>query len=187
MNWCERLIKTRQQKLKYLSAKNFISLILRASALITVSSSPFSFAQSTIDDQLYLEHSILVNRHSMETFNSDYRQPDSFSDITNLSGLSTFSLEDAGPYYFVFDSNSCHIDPFLSGDKASDNRKLLATCLKSRLWENENIPRWIRATGVIVLVGAAGSAGKIDDDLKFRIGFDQMDSFLRDWLGNQDK
>jgi len=89
-------------------------------------------------------------------------------------------------YYFQFDPGSCSLDPFTPRTDSSQAREL-ANCLREQLWENENIPTWVKATGAAVLVGAGGASGKLDDDLGISIGFDQMDVWLRGWLTDSDE
>lgn len=183
MNRQKVLPGTQQQKPHISSAKGLINFILMALLLC-----PFCMAahgQPNRQDNFYLDQGLLVSRHLTDgsPYTGHSPQPESWS-VTNIK---THTLEDADPYYFAFDSNSCHIDPFTSSEDGSENRQLLATCLKSRLWENEDIPLWIRATGATVLIGAAGSAGKVDDDLRLTMGFDKMDSILRDWLSNREQ
>lgn len=177
-------IRQPPQKLKYISASAFINLIKKTVALVFFMSCATPHAQANPEDYSYLNHGIVLSRHAIQEAQDS--SPYSF-DIDNLSDFETYTLEDAAPYYFEFDAASCHVDPFIDTDKNSDepsyeSRKAMVTCLRNRLWDNDNIPFWIRATGATVLIGAAGSAGKVDDDLKLKIGFDKINAFLRDRL-----
>ena len=177
MNRHEGIISTRRQKLTTISARGFINAILVATSVFAISTS--SFAQQGYQPSVYLDHGLLHNGHLTGSSQSHFG-----TTTSALQYRERYNLEEAGPYYFAFESH-CHIDPFARSEDGSKNRKILAACLKNQLWENENIPLWIRATGATVLIGAAGSAGKVDDDLRFQVSFEQVDDFLREWLDNK--
>lgn len=183
MNGFEDLIRAIGQKLTPFSARALVNVLTLPSVMTLLFYSTYAQAQPTQNAPMYLEHSILVSRHTAPNNTYSQTEPNHrLVEIVSASGLQTYSLEDADPYYFAFDSARCHIDPFESNEDGHKNRQLLATCLRSQLWENDHIPFWVRATGATVLIGAAGSSGKMDDSIKLNIDFDQVDNLLRNWL-----
>ena len=177
MNSYKGTISRHRQKLTTLSARGLINPILVALSLFVISAS--SVAQQSHEQSVYLDYGLLDNGYLTDISQNH------FGDTTSaLQHTQAHSLEEASRYYFAFESD-CHIDPFARSEDGSENREILAACLKNQLWENERIPLWIRAAGATAFIGAAGSAGKIDDDLRLQVSFEQVDDFLREWLDNK--
>ena len=170
-------------KLNRVSGKSFLKSVLIY--LSIYSFSLFCHSQPSQQETSYLDHSLLLTRYlsdnAVDTTDTLF---DSQPFNNTQSNIENGQLEELDLYQFTYIGNSCYIDPFASIDKSEENKQQLVNCLKGHLWENKRIPFWLRATGATVLIGAAGSAGKLDDDLKLSIDFDEMDNILRNWLDN---
>lgn len=123
----------------------------------------------------YLDSGLLISGHSIEVLNGGKA-----SGVADLSMPGNYRMHDSQPYYFQFDPASCNVDPFNPSEDSAFAKESLRNCLQVQIWENDNISYWMKATGAAVIIGLATGSGK--EDLSISIGFDEVDSLLRQWL-----
>ncbi len=129
----------------------------------------------------YLGSGLLLSTHSISSSPRDFagvslRTPV----IVDLRSPGSYTLQESSTYYFQFDPSSCNLDIFSPRPDSSHNRRVLVGCLRSQVWSNEELPFWIKATGTAVILGTA--SGGLDEDVRFSIGFDELDLRLRQWF-----
>tara|TARA_R110002073_G_scaffold69125_2_gene171563 strand:- start:1446 stop:1928 length:483 start_codon:yes stop_codon:yes gene_type:complete len=131
--------------------------------------------RSNHGEYFYLDSGLIISQHVIEpTFHSS----NDWHGMPNLSKANSYRLTDMQTRYLDVQFTSCSIDPFKPQPDISWARNRLKDCLKTHVWENKDIPHWIKVMGTAIALGAASESGALDNKISISIDLTSVHQLL---------
>lgn len=125
----------------------------------------------------YLDSGLIISRHVIEpTFNSTT----TWHGMADLRNHDSYQLTDIQTRYLDLQFLNCDIDLFNPQPSIDIARNQLKDCLKTHVWENQDIPYWAKIVGTAFALGAASEAGALDNEISVNIDLTSVNQLFKE-------